>query len=283
MTDLKNMEEMKESILKDSPRLGPEDTFYFACHKDLPCFNECCCDVNIVLTPYDVIRMKQALGISSDEFLEKYALVASTASQKLPIVMMRLGDDDKKQCQFVGENGCRIYNDRPWACRTYPVGVASPTDEEKQGERFYFFLREDVCMGFGEKKQWTIREWLRDQGSEEFDKLGEMFKEINLHEHFLQGGTLEPAKLEMLHMVCYNVDKFRRFVFESKFLERFVVDDDTVEKIRKDDVELLKFGFKWLKFALFGETTLTIRDPDKEKSKLGGAPGGRRSHYESKE
>jgi uncharacterized protein len=283
MPDLKNMEEMKESILKDSPRLTEDDSFRFACHKDLPCFNACCCDVNIVLTPYDLIRMKQALGISSEEFLEKYCLVASSSSQKLPIVMMRMREGGKKQCHFVGDEGCTIYNDRPWACRTYPIGVASPTDKETQGDRFYFFMKEDVCRGFEEDKEWTVRSWLADQGSDEYDRLGEMFKEINLHEHFLQGGTLEPAKLEMLHMVCYNIDKFRRFIFESKFLERFVVDDETVEKIRKDDVELLKFGFRWLKFALFGEDTIQIRDPDEERSKLGGAPGGRRTHYESKE
>jgi Fe-S-cluster containining protein len=280
---MKSMEEMKESIIKDSPRLGLDDTFSFACHKDLPCFNECCCDVNIVLTPYDVIRMKQALGISSEEFLEKYALVASTATQKLPIVMMRLGDNEKKQCQFVGDEGCMIYNDRPWACRTYPIGVASPTDIEKQGERFYFFLKEDVCQGFGEKKQWTVRSWLENQGSDEFDQLGELFKEINLHEHFLQGGSLEPEKLEMLHMVCYNLDKFRRFVFDSKFLERFVVDDETIDKIREDDVELLKFGFKWLKFSLFGEVEMEIRDPNKERARLGGVPGARSRKYEREE
>ena len=86
----------------------------------------------------------------------------------------------------------------------------------------------------------------------------------------------------MLHMVCYNLDKFRRFVFESKFLERFVVDDETVDKIRRDDVELLKFGFKWLKFALFGEAVMEILDPDKERDRLGGAPGAR-SRYERKE
>jgi Fe-S-cluster containining protein len=270
------MDRMKEAILKDLPRLSEDDKFKFACHKDIPCFNACCCDVNIVLTPYDVIRMKHALGATSEEFLEKYCLVASSKSQRLPIVLMRLNEDEKKTCQFVGEQGCTIYKDRPWACRCFPIGVASPTDEGIQGGRFYFLMEEAVCKGLGEEKEWTVREWLRDQGVEEYDEFGELFKEINLHQHFLEGGKLEPQKFEMLHMVCYNGDKFRRFVFDTNFLTRFVVDDETVEKIRTDDFELLKFGFKWLKFCLFGELTMGIRDPAGEKEKLGGASEGRR-------
>jgi hypothetical protein len=52
-------------------------------------------------------------------------------------------------------------------------------------------------------------------------------------------------------MVCYNVDRFRRFVFESSFLDRYEVDADTVAKIREDDVALLRFGLRWLKGTLF--------------------------------
>lgn len=276
MTDLPEMDRMKESILKDTPRLGEDDKFRFACLKHLPCFNACCCDVNIVLTPYDVVRMKHALGISSEEFLEKYCLVASSRSQRLPIVLMRLKEDEAKTCQFVTDEGCSIYEDRPWACRCFPIGVASPADEEKQGERFYFLMKEEVCKGLDESKEWTVREWLADQGVNEYDEFGELFKEINLHDHFLQGGKLEPQKFEMLHMVCYNVDKFRRFVFETNFTKRFVIDDETAQKIRTDDYELLRFGFQWLKFCLFGEPTMEIRDPESERKRLGGATGGRR-------
>jgi hypothetical protein len=48
-------------------------------------------------------------------------------------------------------------------------------------------------------------------------------------------------------------------VFGSSFLEKFEVDEALQERIRHDDVELLRFGFDWLKFSLFGEPTITIR------------------------
>ena len=48
-------------------------------------------------------------------------------------------------------------------------------------------------------------------------------------------------------------------VFESSFLEKFEVDHARQENMRRDDVELLKFGFDWLRFSLFGEPTITIK------------------------
>jgi hypothetical protein len=35
-----------------------QETFRFACHKDLPCFTKCCNDLKLVLTPYDILRLQ---------------------------------------------------------------------------------------------------------------------------------------------------------------------------------------------------------------------------------
>ena len=57
----------------------------------------------------------------------------------------------------------------------------------------------------------------------------------------------------MFFLASYNIDKFRQFVFESSFLDRYVIDEETIEKIKKDEIELLKFGMKWLKGIFFKE------------------------------
>jgi hypothetical protein len=62
--------------------------------------------------------------------------------------------------------------------------------------------------------------------------------------------------MEMLFTACYDLDKFREFVFESTLLERFDVDEDFVEEMRYDDEALLRFAFLWLRFSLFGEPTV---------------------------
>ncbi len=55
----------------ERPRLKLDEDFTFACHKGLECYTSCCRDVTIMLTPYDVLRMKKALGLTSNQFLEK--------------------------------------------------------------------------------------------------------------------------------------------------------------------------------------------------------------------
>jgi hypothetical protein len=62
----------------------------------------------------------------------------------------------------------------------------------------------------------------------------------------------EQAK-QMFFMASYNIDQFRKFVFESSFLKRYPMDESALENLRRDDVALLEFGLKWLKGMLFKE------------------------------
>ena len=45
----------------------------------------------------------------------------------------------------------------------------------------------------------------------------------------------------------------------SSLLKRFEVDEEIIDKIKKDDEELLLFGFEWLKFCLYGEETMKLK------------------------
>ena len=87
------------------------------------------------------------------------------------------------------------------------------------------------------------------------------FREIVTHPWFI-GGTLQldSKRLDMFFTACYDLDKFRTFVFESTFLERFELEPELVEKLREDDDELLRFAFRWLKLGLFGEPVLEVKD-----------------------
>jgi Fe-S-cluster containining protein len=254
-------ERLREKILTDHPRLGPDDTFRFGCHPGVSCFNKCCSDVNIFLSPYDVLRIKRRLGMTSGEFLKKHALLPVQKDMKTPVVMLRMNDDELKTCPFLTEAGCGIYTDRPWPCRMYPLGLASQKDTPDgwRGDRFYFLLQEEGCCGFEESHERTVREWLDDQGIYEYDEWGEAYKELTLHEFFEGGGVLSPEKMEMLFTGCYDLDKFREFVFKSTLLQRFEVDEDFVEEMRYNDEALLRFAFLWLRFSLFGEPTVKPR------------------------
>lgn len=252
---------LQERVLAEYPRLGPEDRFRFGCHPGVSCFNRCCRDVNIFLSPYDVLRLKERLGVTSGEFLDRYTLMPVQKDMRTPVVLLRMRDDAEKTCPLVGDAGCTVYTDRPWPCRMYPLGLAARKDTPDgwRGERFYFLLREDECRGFAEPREWTVRDWLDDQGMDAYDEWGEAYKELTLHPFFENGGTLSPQKLHMFFTACYDLDRFREFVFGSTLLQRFEVDEDFVHEMRYDDEALLRFAFLWVRFALFGEPTVKTR------------------------
>jgi Fe-S-cluster containining protein len=213
--------------------------------------------------------MRRRLNISSEEFLEKYTIQPFTKEQKLPVVLLKLVDDEMKHCSFVKEDGCSIYEDRPWSCRMYPIGLASQkTRSEDPGNEFFFMQTDDYCEGNSSDQEWTIDEWIKDQGIEPYEQFSTLFREIVLHPNFEKGHDLTPQKMEMFHMVFYNLDKFRAFVFKSTFLKRFELAKHTVEAIKTDDVKLMEFGVDWLKFCLFGEDTIKLRGeiPEEELS-----------------
>ncbi|MFC1994577.1 YkgJ family cysteine cluster protein [Chloroflexota bacterium] len=258
---MKMSDRWQESLSTEYPRLSPESKFRFSCKKGLPCFTQCCGDVTIFLTPYDVLRMKRALSLSSDEFLQQYTIALLVAEQKLPVVQLKMRDDERKSCPFVTSEGCTIYEDRPWSCRMYPLGMASSkTADRADGEEFCFIVGQDFpCLGFSEGKQWTVAEWWKDQGIDLYERECEPYKEITLHRRFREGKALGPAKVQMFYLTCYNLDRFRRHLFESRFFTLFDVESEFIERIKTDDEALLNFGFDWLRFSLFGENTVRIR------------------------
>lgn len=258
---MSEIEKLKEEILRDYPRLTEDSIFSFNCHHGVSCFNECCGDVNIFLTPYDIIRLKNNLGISSTEFLKKYTISPFDQNLKYPVVLLKMQENERKSCHFVSPEGCTVYEDRPWSCRMYPLGLASPGEESTELDAdFYFLLQESVCQGFKEDRPISVKEWIKNQGITEYQEIGEYFKELTTHKFFQGEQELTPKKIEMFHLVCYDIDNFKRFVFESSFLDKFDVEAETLTKIKDDDVELLKFGYQWLRFALFGEATIQVKD-----------------------
>lgn len=239
-------------------RISLNDKFKFSCHKGLSCFNTCCSDVNIFLTPYDVIRMRRSLWIPSGEFLKRYTFTL-LGEEGLPLIVLKMLDDENKSCPFVTPDGCSIYQDRPWSCRMYPVFPVSSKEEE-------FLIEENSsCLGFKEEKQWTVKEWKKDQEIYIYDKMNESYKEITLHDYFKKGNKLDPGRAKLLYTACYDLNEFRRFLFETRFFDIYDVEKEVKEKIKEDEEELLSFGYRWIRFNLFSEDTLRLKDKEMDK------------------
>ncbi len=257
-------------------KLTLDSRLKFRCHPGVPCFTACCGGIKIILTPYDILQLTKRLGIPAHEFLHQYALPTYLEKTDMPGVMLKLNEDDNK-CPFVTPAGCTVYSDRPTACRYYPVGMAdfheggqrdSGEETTKEEEKFFFLVKEEHCKGFLEDKEWTIREWRADQGVDVRDEMNkEWLRLIMRRKSYGHQATLSDQAKRMFFMTSTDLAHFRRFVFESSFLDTYEIDQETIDKIKEDDVELMLFSFKYLASTLFGAQGLKIRD-EKVQAKI---------------
>jgi len=243
--------------------LSVNDTFNFKCGPDSVCFTSCCRDVTIFLTPYDVIRLKKRLGISSTEFLDQYTITLKINDRVVPLLVLKMGEDQGKRCQLVTEEGCTVYEDRPWSCRMYPLDQRTPAT-------FSFIANPTSCKGLEDPQSYKVSDYLVDQGILIYKEMEELFEEITSHPGIHQLDIDNETIAQMLHMALYDLDRFRHFVFESDFLKRFDVDEKTLRTIRNNDIELMKFAFKWIRFGLFGDPFYRLHEdvrPPNQKAK----------------
>jgi Fe-S-cluster containining protein len=238
------------------------DTFNFRCHPGVSCFNRCCRNLNLFLYPYDVVRLKHSLGISSDEFLDNYVDVVLRPSNFFPEVLLRMSSTPDKTCPFLTVSGCSVYPDRPDTCRTFPIEQGTLYDVQNNKDMpVYFFRPPDFCRGQDEDEQWTISEWIRDQDAAVYHKMTMRWAKVKrlFQEDPWGFEGPEGSKAKMAFMAAYNVDRFRDFIFQSSFLKRYKVKSTLLKKLKTDDVPLLKFGFEWVELFIWGIKSKNIR------------------------
>ena len=66
---------MKNELPEHFHILNSNEKFCFACHTGVPCFTECCRQLDLTLTPYDTLRLKNRLKLHSGTFLEQYVII----------------------------------------------------------------------------------------------------------------------------------------------------------------------------------------------------------------
>jgi len=248
--------------LQDSQEIEPveinHDTrFTFRCHPGVSCFNECCAQTTIILSPYDNLRLKRHLQLSSQEFLSRYTEQHIDDFSGLPLVVLNMAGEEKL-CPFSTPAGCGVYADRPATCRYYPVGVGSQLTENGV-EDCFIYIHEEHCRGFQEEGEWTLETWCRDQGLETYAAMDREWKGIMLQIGARTGKPLSSKFKEHYYQAAYDLDWFKGYVFDTDFLKIFEVEPELQERLKTDEEELLRFAFRYLKYMLRLETTLRVR------------------------
>ncbi|MCC2113230.1 MAG: YkgJ family cysteine cluster protein [Hyphomicrobiales bacterium] len=251
-------------------RLTPSDSFCFSCHKGVSCWNECCHGTDITLTPLDILRLSRHLNIPAADFLARFTLPALHEGSGLPVAKLRMADEgpDRKPCVFLhDEDGCAVYEARPVSCRYYPLGMASVKMKGHEAvEDFHFLVKEPHCKGHEETKQQTVGQFREEQGVVGYDDINRGWLDIlmKMASWKVMGGPWgkEPDQRskKMFFMVTTDAQQFRRFVFETRFLDTYAIDAETVEQLKTDDEALLQLGFDWMKSIFFNESTINMKE-----------------------
>ncbi|NIR30882.1 MAG: YkgJ family cysteine cluster protein [Gammaproteobacteria bacterium] len=247
--------------------LGLDDAIQFHCHKEVACFNLCCMNIDITLTPYDILRLSRRLGLSTSEFLERYTMPFEMDAQGMPGVKLR-PRDESPACRFVADEGCGVYEDRPAACRYYALGTMGVRKKDTaEVEDAYFIVREPHCLGHQEPRRLTVREYRREQGCDVYDAKNQAWREVVLKKRSSGPTVGRPSdrSFELFYTASYDLDAFRDFVLSDSFNETFDVDAGTYERLARDDGALLEFAMRFLKQVLYGERTIPFREGARER------------------
>lgn len=189
-------------------KLTDGQEFSFACHPGVPCFTECCRQLELALTPYDVLCLQKELGISGPEFLDHYAVIENGKTDIFPQIYLGMVDDGRASCPFVSGEGCKVYTGRPAPCRTYPLGRGAWQDETGAHQAFYVLLKEPHCKGFNESARLTINLWIDDQELSSYYKANDLMLPLLHHEKIKKGFRPTAAQQDLYLATLYDLDTF---------------------------------------------------------------------------
>jgi uncharacterized protein len=251
---------MTETNIFPENRLPLADSsFSFSCHAGVSCFTTCCRNVDLILYPFDLVRLKSGLQVTSADILNRYTRLVSGDNPYFPTVMMRLTDAENNPCPFLSASGCEVYRHRPTACRTYPLERA--VDRRVKGghpTEYYFLTRHDYCKGHNESKAYTVREYIRSQFLDEYNTYNDLWAQLDtlFRTNPWKGEGMAGKLQQLAFMVCFDIDGFRVFSQEYNLLTQMKLTKVQRRAIDGDDGELLKFGFNWLQGVLTGKISL---------------------------
>lgn len=231
--------------------LSRKDSFQFSCTKQLGCFNACCRDLNQFLTPFDILKLKNHLGMTSGDFLAHYTTQHTGPQSGLPIITLKPVGLSELKCPFVTPSGCSVYEARPSSCRIYPI-VRTITRCRKTGSvtEYFTLLKEPHCQGLNQFKVQTVNEWMESQGLDSYNEMNDMLMEIISLKNIRMPGPLDTRFQFRFQTALYDLDLFKEHLFDRELREDQVPDSQPLSVIKNDEMELLKFSHRWIKQML---------------------------------
>lgn len=246
--------------------LNLDTRFQFNCHKGVSCFNVCCKNIDITLTPYDIIRLKRRMDMTSSEWVARYALPFPMDAHEMPGLKLAI-KPGATECVFLTKDGCGVYQDRPTACRFYALGsMGVKRQNESVVDDVYFVVKEEHCKGHEEPQTLTVREYLAEQRIDEYDEKNREWRDIVIKKRSSGPTVGKPSErsLQLFDMCSYDMDSFRKFIQSEGFGEVFDLGQEEKKTLVEDEDKLYSFACRFLKQVLFGENSIPVHETARE-------------------
>lgn len=248
-----------------------DDSFAFRCYPGIECFNDCCMNIDIILTPYDILRLARHFGISTTQFIKEFTMRYEMDGHGMPGLKMKPVDGGSA-CRFVLEQGCAVYENRPTACRYYALGTMGIRRKNSaELEDAYFIVKEPHCKGHEQDRKITVREYRQEQQVEDYDRANKEWLDIIVKKRSAGPTVGAPSERSFqLWFLAYDTDAFRSFSQSESFNALFDLTDEERDALDNDDAATISFSTRYLKQVLFGEMTIPLK------------PGAAKQRYEQR-
>jgi Fe-S-cluster containining protein len=158
------------------------------------CDANCCANgPPIVLNPYEISRICAAADLTYEDLLD---IVESGRVGGFPLIML----PRDPACCFRTENGCRIYEARPLACRLFPLGRVF-----HNGRSHIVLPVRNRCAGLVHAPARTVADYLKDQKTPIYIKMADTWIEFVSEMEELRFPD-RPVTSVAFHMLVYQPD-----------------------------------------------------------------------------
>ncbi|MGL1931144.1 MAG: YkgJ family cysteine cluster protein [Desulfotalea sp.] len=230
-------------------QIKDDEKFCFSCHKGVSCFTECCRMLELMITPYDILRLKKATGLTSRQVLDQFVIEEFEETDIFPRYYLTMVDDGRASCVFVGEEGCKVYENRPSACRTYPLGRAAVYTRSGETKEHFLLIQEDHCLGFNEANEQTTISYNEDQGLPSYNKYNDLVASLTHGEKIQHGFRPDANQTAMYSLALYDTDNFRKKILSEELNSHNLANLEIINTY--DDEAFLNFAIEWIKAEFF--------------------------------
>jgi hypothetical protein len=140
--------------------LGRDNSFSFQCHA----CGRCCYGKRIQVNPYELLRLSRNRGIRTGEFAHRFLERGGP--------YLRVTPDGA--CVFLDGARCSVHEDRPLACRTYPLGRWVSSQRVETFRVLKLHPHGDVVIG----QEGTVGQFLEEQGALPYLRAADLYQAL---------------------------------------------------------------------------------------------------------